>query len=83
MESKLDEISAEISPPHPIKIIRQDRMEIAVLEASRIAVPGDIVLLAPGGTSFDAFTDFSQRGEVFRDLVNDIATGSYFIVATG
>jgi UDP-N-acetylmuramoylalanine--D-glutamate ligase len=27
------------------------------------------VLLAPGGTSFDAFRDFVERGERFRELV--------------
>jgi UDP-N-acetylmuramoylalanine-D-glutamate ligase len=26
-------------------------------------------LLAPGGTSFDAFKDFVERGERFRELV--------------
>ena len=72
----LDEIAKEIPSLNPIEVIRQDRMEDAVLEASRIAAPGDVVLLAPGGTSFDAFTDFSQRGEVFRDLVNEIAASS-------
>ena len=76
LESKLDEIAKEIPSLYPIEVIRQGRMEDAVLEASRIAAPGDVVLLAPGGTSFDAFTDFSQRGEVFRDLVNEIAAGS-------
>ena len=37
-----------------------------MLAASR---PGDVVLLAPGGTSFDAYVDFAARGEHFRALV--------------
>jgi UDP-N-acetylmuramoylalanine--D-glutamate ligase len=28
-----------------------------------------IVLLAPGGTSYDAYKDFEERGEHFRRLV--------------
>jgi UDP-N-acetylmuramoylalanine--D-glutamate ligase len=32
-----------------------------------------VVLLAPGGTSFDAFVDFAARGESFRRVVGDLA----------
>jgi UDP-N-acetylmuramoylalanine--D-glutamate ligase len=41
----------------------------AVSEAARVARPGDVVLLAPGGTSFDEYEDFAARGRHFRDLV--------------
>jgi UDP-N-acetylmuramoylalanine--D-glutamate ligase len=41
----------------------------AVEMASILAEPGDVVLLAPGGTSFDEFLDFVARGERFRELV--------------
>ena len=30
---------------------------------------GDVVLLSPAGTSFDAFPSFEARGELFRPLV--------------
>lgn len=41
----------------------------AVEVAAKEAEPGDVVLLSPGGTSFDAFRDFVERGERFRELV--------------
>ncbi len=44
----------------------------AVRAARRLARPGDVVLLAPGGTSFDAYTDYAARGQHFRDLVNSL-----------
>lgn len=44
-------------------------LEEAVEEAARLAQPGDVVLLAPGGTSFDAFGDFAERGDRFKELV--------------
>ena len=50
---------------------RQD-MKQAVQVAAELIKPGDIVLLSPGGTSFDAFRDFAERGEQFRVWVNEL-----------
>lgn len=44
----------------------------AVAAAARVASSGDVVLLAPGGTSFDEFVDFAERGEVFKRLVREL-----------
>jgi UDP-N-acetylmuramoylalanine--D-glutamate ligase len=44
-------------------------LEQAVAVAARVVKPGDVVLLSPGGTSFDEFKDFEERGECFRHLV--------------
>ena len=50
-------------------IHRCQTLDEAVTVAAREAEPGDVVLLAPGGTSFDAFRDFVERGERFRELL--------------
>jgi UDP-N-acetylmuramoylalanine--D-glutamate ligase len=44
-------------------------LERAVEQAARLARPGDVVLLSPGGTSFDAYRNFEERGRHFRRLV--------------
>ncbi|MEO1164997.1 MAG: Mur ligase family protein, partial [Chloroflexota bacterium] len=46
-----------------------DDLEAAVSKAHDVANAGDVVLLSPGGTSYDAYKDFAQRGEHFRQLV--------------
>jgi UDP-N-acetylmuramoylalanine--D-glutamate ligase len=48
-------------------------LEQAVKLAAQLAEPGDIVLLSPGGTSFDEFRDFEQRGEAFKRWVFNLS----------
>ncbi|MCP4423715.1 MAG: UDP-N-acetylmuramoyl-L-alanine--D-glutamate ligase [Chloroflexi bacterium] len=51
---------------------RVETVADAVEMALKTAVPGDVVLFSPGGTSFDAFNDFAERGEQFKELVKDL-----------
>jgi UDP-N-acetylmuramoylalanine--D-glutamate ligase len=44
-------------------------LESAVKLTLQVAEQDDIVLLSPGGTSFDEFRDFEERGEAFRRWV--------------
>ena len=44
-------------------------LEDAVLIAAELARPGDVVLLSPAATSFDAFPNFAARGEAFKRAV--------------
>jgi UDP-N-acetylmuramoylalanine--D-glutamate ligase len=48
----------------------------ALDQASRAALAGDTVLLAPACSSFDQFQSFEHRGRVFKELVNALAEGS-------
>jgi UDP-N-acetylmuramoylalanine--D-glutamate ligase len=50
-------------------------LQEAVTEAARVAPQGAVVLLSPGGTSFDAFRDFEERGNQFRNWVAKLAAG--------
>ena len=43
--------------------------EAAIRAACRDAVPGEVVLLAPGCASMDMFKDYRERGDRFRDCV--------------
>jgi UDP-N-acetylmuramoylalanine--D-glutamate ligase len=50
-----------------------DHLQEAILKAAEVAEPGDVVLLSPGGTSFDEFKDFAERGENFRTWVQELS----------
>ena len=50
-------------------VTRTNGLQEAVQKAAEVAEPGDVVLLSPGGTSFDEFKDFAERGERFREWV--------------
>lgn len=52
---------------------RVEKLREAVAEAERVAESGDVVLLSPGGTSFDEFKDFEERGERFRLWVQELS----------
>jgi len=47
-------------------------LEDAVRQASLAAGDGDVVLLSPGCSSFDMFSDYTQRGDVFREAVEQL-----------
>jgi len=44
----------------------------AVLQAKNAAEPGDVVLLSNASTSFDMFQNFEERGNLFKELVNNL-----------
>jgi UDP-N-acetylmuramoylalanine--D-glutamate ligase len=48
-------------------------MTAVVEAASRLAGPGDTVLLAPAGASFDQFSGYSHRGDAFAAAVRALS----------
>jgi UDP-N-acetylmuramoylalanine--D-glutamate ligase len=54
-------------------ITRAEGLHEAVNRAAEVAESGDVVLLSPGGTSFDEFKDFAERGERFREWVQELS----------
>ncbi|HZY44466.1 MAG TPA: UDP-N-acetylmuramoyl-L-alanine--D-glutamate ligase [Anaerolineae bacterium] len=52
-----------------IQIQRVATLDEAVQHAASVARSGDVVLLSPGGTSYDAYKDFAERGDMFQELV--------------
>ena len=52
-----------------MRIYKVTNLDTAVSYAARSARKGDVVLLSPGCTSYDAYTNFAERGDAFRKLV--------------
>ena len=52
-----------------VPFIDAGTLKEAVTAGFSSAAPGDVVLLAPGCTSFDMFTNFEERGTIFKKEV--------------
>ncbi len=65
------EANAAFSPPEDRPTtVRVVTLAEAVREARDLSEAGDVVLLSPACTSFDAYANFEARGEEFRRLVH-------------
>lgn len=54
-------------------IVRVFSMLEAVSVAQKMAMPGDVVLFSPACSSFDMFSNFEERGNRFKTLVNSLS----------
>jgi len=55
-----------------VETVSAESMEDSVNLAHGSAGPGDVVLLSPACSSFDMFTSYSHRGEIFRRAVETL-----------
>jgi UDP-N-acetylmuramoylalanine--D-glutamate ligase len=58
-----------------VPFIMAESMTDAVTQAFSSAEKDDVVLLAPACSSFDMFSDYVQRGTVFREAVERLRDG--------
>lgn len=65
-----DAIASALKGSSPVKFAAN--MDEAVRLASGIAKSGDIVLLSPMCSSFDMYTSYKHRGEVFKKAVDGL-----------
>lgn len=70
IQAAIREAVAENEQPFQLEIC--PGLSRAVAAAANCVQPGQVVLLAPGGTSFDEFSDYEARGRAFKALVNQL-----------
>jgi len=68
----LDALNKAHTEPPAFTVDHASGLNEAVRMAFLRAEPDDVVLLSPGGTSYDEFEDFEERGECFRTLVKNL-----------
>jgi UDP-N-acetylmuramoylalanine--D-glutamate ligase len=64
-------VAEALAPVVPVVLC--DTLREAVERAFTAASPGDVVLLAPGCSSFDMFADYAERGRAFKREVRSLA----------
>jgi UDP-N-acetylmuramoylalanine--D-glutamate ligase len=66
-------LGARVPGSRPFSVTTCAACQEAVMAASRVAQPGYTVLFSPGGTSYDEFKDFEERGERFKQWVQEFS----------
>ncbi len=55
-----------------LRCVKAGNLDDAVNKAADLAVKGDLVLFSPACKSFDMFMNFEHRGDVFKEIVNNL-----------
>jgi UDP-N-acetylmuramoylalanine--D-glutamate ligase len=69
----LVEAAIQAANPSYRALSRAATMDEAVAQAARVARSGDVVLLSPGGTSYDMYRDFEEKGRDFARAVAELS----------
>lgn len=68
-KDKLKETATKVPVPH---IVTGESLAEVTLEAAKDAQPGEIVLLSPACASWDQFSNFEIRGDIFIEAVHTL-----------
>lgn len=72
-EKIYEAVTKELEKQNKVLDIYQCNEFTKIVEVARkIAKPGQVVLFSPASASFDLFENFAQRGNKFKELVNDL-----------
>ncbi len=55
-----------------LPIYRCQTLQEAVSTAKEVAKQGEVVLLSPASASFDMFKNFEERGNIYKQMVNEL-----------
>lgn len=72
LADKIAQAMITYTPESKVKITHCSNLFQAVQTAAKALSPGDVVLFSPGGTSFDEFRDFEDRGEAYKKWVMEL-----------
>ena len=72
LEAAVEAQAATVAQEDRPQTVRVATLAEAVQAARTMADSGDVVLLSPACTSFDAYANFEERGEEFRRLVREM-----------
>ncbi len=67
-----DKVRVERVDTIGVEIPNIGSMKKTIAVATSLAQRGDVVLLSPACTSFDWFTDFEERGRIFKSIVHTL-----------
>jgi len=54
-------------------VVKAENMNSAVLRANELSRSGDVVVLSPGCTSYDWYSNYGERGEDFMNCVRELS----------
>ena len=70
-----NEIEAAFSGVCPV--VKANTMKDAVAQAQSMASSGDVVVLSPGCTSYDWYSNYGERGDDFMKIVRELLEDSH------